>query len=350
MGLENLDLLKSTLLEIDAINFKLNQINRDDNITHKEINNTKETIKTSQEKIIEFEKEISECEDKIQTFSKQETDLTTLKNSLIEIKQKRKSIIDKWKSHLDEIYGKVATLNSNELELGMMGPSLLFLCITLIGSGIAYKMGVITFADFENAVTLGGTVCCLGIFAGLMGGGALGARRRDKVRLIIKQEFGETWHVVSRDLEKFNYSISQKYISYFISRHIHGGSCWNTLEGRDDPKYYTIQNEWIISESKMNAYWKSNQAHLTPVSIFESKEESKLKSSISLFEELSTKLLSLQTKSREIPISINNCNVLIKQYESAITNNNIMIDSLNKQKNNLWKTIEHLIPYSDLIK
>jgi len=345
MGLENLDLLKSTLLEIDAINFKLNQINRDDNITHKEINNAKETIKTSQEKIIEFEKEISECEEKIQTFSKQETDLATLKDSLIEIKQKRKSIIDKWKSHLDEIYGKVATLNSNELELGMMIPSLLFLCITLIGSGIAYKMGVITSADFEGAVSLGGTVCCLGIFAGLMGGGALGARRRDKVRLIIKQEFGETRHVVSRDLEEFNYSISQKYISYFIS-HIHEGPCWNT---DDDPRYYSNQKRWIISESKMNAHWKSNQAHLTPESIFESKEESKLKSSISLFEELSTKLLSLQTKSREIPISINNCNVLIKQYESAITNNNIMIDSLNKQKNNLWKTIEHLIPYSDLI-
>lgn len=359
MGLDELNFLKETLLNIDEIDEEINKLNQESQELKVNISNKKESIKNLQNQVIEYENQVKKAQ-------KSSQEIHVYSNLVYEVDKMatregdREMKVFEWKEELKSYWkdshkkvGGLGFLN------GMIVFCLFAMIILILSKAVIVALiGDNSFLHESSDEMSGGDKFFAGLYMILLAFCSayltykisvnINIKRYQKTKKIIESEFGELGYFSSIEIEHLSYTYRQKYGAYCLSKgHRPDSDVW---EYNDD------MNE-ILIHSKMNERFSSLTRHLVPKILIPTDEE---KSENKRIEKQQLELIALkdyisqgEKAKLEIPKHKERINLEteeITKLETIIESNDNRINQLDSERASLWKSISHMIPYSNLIK
>ena len=337
MGLDELNLLKETLLNIDEIDDKINAVNQETKEFSRKIDNKKGIITDLENQIIENNKQVKKGEKSSQEIINLYSEL----ESKIHQKQirdsEREQKITLWKNEL-ETYWKDSYKKNGGLFFS-------YLIVPIVTFGLVI-MALDRFTQLSEDISeyIAATVFCLSIVILVIISDKNKLKKSQTNKEELESKFGRLGNFNSSKIKKFRYNGEQKYGAYCVSK----GEAPGT-------EVYNFSNKIINSE--MDEWFGRISSHLAPEILFPSWEENSKNERIEK-ERLNLKKLKdyvAQGEKAILTIPRNKEQIArdseeIKQLETFIESNNNRIKQLEGERANLWDSISHMIPYSNLIK
>jgi hypothetical protein len=337
MGLDELNLLKETLLNIDEIDDKINAVNQETKEFSRKIDNKKGIITDLENQIIENNKQVKKGEKSSQEIINLYSDL----ESKIHQKQirdsEREQKITLWKNEL-ETYWKDSYKKNGGLFYS-------YLIVPIVTFGLVI-MALDRFTQLSEDISdyIAATVFCLSIVILVEISNKNKLKKSQTNKEELESKFGKLGNFNTSKFKIFRYNGEQKYGAYCVSKGEAPGA-----------EVYNFSNEIINSE--MDKWFGRIPSHLAPEILFPSWEENSKNERIEK-ERLNLKKLKDYVAKGEKAIltiprnkeQIARDSEEIKQLETFIESNNNRIKQLEGERANLWDSISHMIPYSNLIK
>tara|TARA_B100002052_G_C15880385_1_gene598955 strand:- start:2056 stop:3111 length:1056 start_codon:yes stop_codon:yes gene_type:complete len=350
MGQEELNLLKESLLKIGDI---------DDNIMSLkgQIKDKKKSLKDLENKISKNESEVKSLEEKNNSVVVPTADFEFNKKrpishheeliKSIENNERKSEVSTNWINRLSQIGSKIDYYHAEGITSKILGIVILIASMITIMYALEEIPGAYDY-ELDEPTDLGGAIICCCIiplsfttFAILAE--AISGRRIKTVMMRLDDEFGTLEKVSpekAKSLCKVNYSADSRCGSLIISKVSEG-----TPLTPDSPEN---------KGKNTKLFNKTDQ--LIPISLHPSEEE------ISRIEKLENELIILRkrrkieqdvTKNKEkieaIRKTISKDSSKIPEIQQKISSYLDGVKSFQKQRDDLWDSISHLIPYSDLI-
>ena len=368
MGLKELDLLKTTLLKIDDVDNEVKQLRDESKILRKEIKNNESTITKRELEISNLEQQIPTLENNLEnkiakmgeeecsSISEDQSELNKLKNDISVNGKREKKLIEKWNNSLD----KVPSEGSMPIyvKIGLFGFGLTGLGMFLLIDEISVRLG-------EDAM-----LACFFIWLVLWLGpiiaweeGRLNTPNRRQLKVLAAEIVEEHGPFDYRSPHAVN-----KWMSY--SKNIMFASC--VIEHYLRDKKYPIE---LFSERKkrMDGTKKlffeepqplprelvdvisSNLKNKKNISALASRISAEMRK-VRIIDNQKSKINREKHLIAKKKLSIPKKQVLISKEKSSakrkkkqVDTNATKVNELKKERKNLWASISHLIPYSDLI-
>jgi predicted nucleic acid-binding Zn-ribbon protein len=361
MGLKELDLLKTTLLKIDDVDNEVKQLRDESKNLRKNIKKGEKTITKRKLEISNLEQEIPTLENNLENnlanigerkYSSSSEDLgelNKLKDDICIIEKRKKKLIEKWKKDLDKV--------PSEGFLPIYAQVGLLLCF-----GLPLGLVPIGFNEGGYGALLCGIIWLL-LLMFLTGGGdheislvKLHRPNRRQLKLFaaeIVKEHGPFDYQSPRTVNgQMHYSKNNMYASCAIDHYIrdkkHPIVLSENKEMMDEAKkilYYEGKQPLPRELVDVNSSYKKYQKSISALSSRIASEMDKVrvidnqKSEIIKMKQSITKKQSLIDKEKSSA----------KRKEKQVDTNATKVKELKKERKELWGTISHLIPYSDLI-
>jgi len=359
MGLDELNFLKETLLNIDEIDEEINKLNQESQESKINISNKKETIKNLQNRVIEYDNQVKKAQ-------KSSQEIHVYSNLVYEVDKMatregdREMKVFDWEEELDsywkDSHKKVGGLGF----LNGMIVFCLFSMIILILSAALIKVliGDNTFLHKTTEETTRAEQIIVVLYTILIAFCSayltdkisvnIKIKRYQKTKKIIESEFGELGYFSSIEIEHLSYTYIQKYGAYCLSKgHRPDSDVWG----------YNDDMNKILIYTKMNERFSSLTRHLVPKILIPTDEE---KSEIKRIEKQQDEVIALkkyisqgEKAKLEIPKHKEKINLETKdtkQLGTLVESNKSRVKQLDSERAILWESISHMIPYSNLIK
>jgi len=340
MGLKELDLLKTTLLKIDDVDNEVKQLRDESKNLRKDIKNGEKTITKRKLEISNLEQEIPTLENKIANIpdevegysssSEEERKINKLTEEQILIENEEKELVGAWKKSLDQI--RVWKRNeTTNLQL----VSAFFIPF---GITIAYLYYDQTAGDLALCICFIGPL--LGMFFVMMWQVFWDGRRGKRVLLVIKEEHGG---LLYRNLSH-TYSAQQKSALNLISDYDRDIN--PTGLSKPYPANLVDVNS---SKKKINKEISILKNQIDKIDNENAKVDKKVQNLKDSLKDSKTEIIKKKQSITKKQSQIDKEKSSAKRKEKQVDTNATKVKQLKKERKNLWASISHLIPYSDLI-
>ena len=353
MGLDNLEFLKTTLLDIDSADNEIKRLREQNKEAREKIARGKSNITTWENQIKKCEKQVKDSEKALEYWNKLDSDGTLHstdleKTTLKKAERKRKTAITRWNMHLETYWN-----NRNNYEGFFFTYFFIFLA-SLLGTNkllTLYATDITPDSNIFNIILW--TIVLLSIIITYKLSGRIKSRKYREERLRVEDLFGDLHYVNSNGIKFLSYSPLQKYGAYFLTKgELPSG------EVEDIGPIFDTEYETKLLEDKMITKFSTLERHLLPVILIpetaaEKRRKGAIHKRIDSFEKLRRSVdLGEEAKSK---IAKNDELISKKQDQIekgtfTVDSNNLRIKELQKEIKQFWSSISHLIPYSNLIK
>jgi len=351
MGLDDLEFLKTTLLHIDDTDNEIKRLREENEEEHKKIANGKGDITRWGNQLLEYEKQVKKSEKSSGKLNDDAFPSFELENAAQrKTEREREKCMASWKKHLKTYFGDRHSLPSN----GLFFSYLLIPLATLLLSAVLIDNLASPFIydnTYYSATIIILTSVILSVIITHKVSGKIISRKLRKHRLLsLEAVFGDLDYFNTNKIGHLRYSTLQKYGAYFVTK-------------EKEPSIDTLDVAPFFSDdpSTLNKYhmekeFEALNRHLAPIILIPTADEKARKKAIDKHINSSKKLQLLFEKGEEAKSAIPEKNeqiskkkAMIEKRTSTVDSNNVRIKELQKDRKDLWASISHLIPYSDLI-
>ena len=338
MGLDELNFLKETLLNIDEIDDKISAVNQQTEGFELRVEDKKGIITNRENEINEYKRKVKKGEkssqDIINLYSNFDSELNQKQITDGEKEQKIKLWKDELESYWWDTHKKMGGLFSSYFFVPLLTAIVSMALLGRFGLGMSrdaalFPMCVITFLSIYILVLLSEK---------------MKEKKSQKNREELESKFGELGYYKAKEIEHFRYNSEQKFGAYCVSKGKEPGYEVRDF-GSDEPNI-TIRD-----------WFGRIHSHLVPKILFLSYEEELENERIQKLELNLNKLRDYVFQGNIAKSAIpRNKKIIaketkeIKQLETHVESNNNRIKQLDSERASLWKSISHMIPYSNLIK
>ena len=355
MGLKELDLLKTTLLKIDDVDNEVKQLRDESKILRKEIKNIEGTNTKRKLVISNLEQQIPTLENKIANIeeggspssSDDQSKINELTKKLTIIEEEENELVAAWKKSLNECPSE----DILPLNIWLIGG-----IITLI---ISIYLTLPLYEGWEMNPLPPILASCGLLFVLLFGFGTLGGimedglqrRRGVQFQLELEQIHGQLGYHYTSTLVDIRYTEEEMVNSCRICNYKFTGfrnengdsqrSTYNKLQRHFNKVTQPYPTDLFNVNSRKKKLLKRISTLKTQINKIDKKVQN-IKDSKT---EIIKKKQSITKKQSQIDKEKSSA----KRKEKQVDTNATKVKQLKKERKNLWASISHLIPYSDLI-